>query len=272
LFFSPGYNSPLVCIAPFIFTIHDLNHIDCPENSSPIKRLYYASILKRACRRAARILTVSEFSRERILAWSGVSPEKVVNVRCGVDPEYNPHAAPYELPFPYLLCVSNRRRHKNEFRQIEAFAKSGLSKQIKLVFTGNPTTEIVDCIERNHVTQSIHFVGHVLDAQLPSLYGSAMALMFVSLYEGFGLPVLEAMACGTPVVTANTSSLPEIAGDAALLVDPTSVEQIAAAIYRITSDDSLRERLKTRGLERAAGFPWKITEDKVHECVVDITR
>jgi glycosyltransferase involved in cell wall biosynthesis len=252
--------------------MHDLNHLDRKENSSPLKRLYYATIVMRASHCASKILTVSEFSRGRIIDWFGLSPEKVVNVRCGVAPEYYPEVAPYELPFPYLLCVSNRRLHKNEFRQVEAFAKSGLSEQIKLVFTGEPTAELANCIDRNHVTQSVHFVGRVPEARLPSLYRSAEALVFASLYEGFGLPVLEALACGTPVVTSNTTSLPEVAGDAALLVDPTSVEQIATAIKIIICDDSLRQELRGRGLKQAARFPWTATAAKVQEILAGITR
>src|SRR5258705_194431 len=119
LFFSPGYNSPLFCAAPFVFTIHDLSHIYCPENSSPLIRLYYGTVLKRACYRAVSILTVSEFTRMQIVDWSGVSPEKVFNVRCGVDPEYQPGDCSWGPSPSYLLCVSNRKRHKNEFRVVE---------------------------------------------------------------------------------------------------------------------------------------------------------
>lgn len=265
LFFSPGYNSPLFCAAPFIFTIHDLNHIDRPENSSPLKRLYYATILKRSCHRAARILTVSEFSRTRIVDWSGVSPEKVLNVSCGVDPDYNPEVAPYKIPFSYLLCVSNRKPHKNELRTVEAFARAGLDPEMRLVFTGRPTVELAAVIERFHMTQRVHFVGVVPDAELPSLYHSAEALVFASLYEGFGLPVLEAMACGTPVVTSNTSALPEVAGDATLLVDPTSMEDIAAAMRQIVENVSLRQQLRERGLTQAARFSWAATSSRVRE-------
>ncbi len=131
LFFSPGYNSPLFCPAPFIFTIHDLSHVYCPENSSPLIRLYYAAVLKRACHRARQIITVSEFTRKQIVEWSGVPQEKVFNVGCGVDPAYSPEGGSYPLPFPYLLCVSNRKPHKNEFRILEAFAQSGLAGEAR---------------------------------------------------------------------------------------------------------------------------------------------
>lgn len=265
LFFSPGYNTPLFCASPFVFTICDLTHVYCPVNRSPLIRLYYATVLKRACHRAASILTISEFTRTQIVAWSGVPPEKVFNVRCGVDPAYHPGDDSYGLLFPYLLCVSNRKRHKNEFRVVEAFARAGLDAGIRLVFTGQPTAEIAACIERHHVTPRVYFMGLVPEAKLPSLYRGAEALVFPSLYEGFGLPLLEAMACGTPVLTSNTTALPEVAGDAALLVDPTSVEQIAGAMEQIVSDTSLRRQLREKGLTRAAQFSWESTVARVHE-------
>lgn len=263
LFFSPGYNTPLWCQAPFVFTIHDLSHIYCPENSSPRIRLYYAAILKRACYRAAGILTVSEFTRSQIVEWSGVAPEKVVNVGCGVDPAYSARGGWHALSFPYLLCVSNRKRHKNEFRTVEAFAKSGLATDMHLVFTGHPTSELANYIAQQGVTSKVYFAGRVLEAKLPSLYRGAQALVFPSLYEGFGLPVLEAMACGTPVVTSSVAAMPEIAGKAALLVDPTSVDQIAQAMVRIVDDSSLRRELRETGLARSAQFSWEKTADKV---------
>jgi glycosyltransferase involved in cell wall biosynthesis len=265
LFFSPGYNSPLFCPSPFVFTIHDLSHIYCVENSSPFIQIYYATIMKRACRRAANILTVSEFTRTQIMDWAGVSPEKVCNVSCGVDPNYRPAGDSYGLPFPYLLCVTNRKRHKNEFRSVEAFARSGLAAEIRLVFTGNSTGDLAGCIERCNVVSSVHFTGPVPEAKLPSLYRGAQALIFPSLYEGFGLPLVEAMACGTPVVTSNIAAMPETAGDAALLVDPTSVEQISAAMKRIVGDTPLRNELRKRGMARAAEFSWDETAARVHE-------
>lgn len=270
LFFSPGYNCPLFCGSPFIFTLHDLNHIDRRENSSSLKRFYYAAVLKKACHRAASILTVSEFSRGRIIEWSGVDPEKVVNVGCGVDSDYHPGVELYNFPFPYLLCVSNRKRHKNEFRIVESFAKARISGEMRLVFTGRPTAELAHCMEQFQVSQRVQFVGMVPDTQLPSLYRSAEALVFPSLYEGFGLPVLEAMACGTPVVTATSSALPEVAGDAALLVEPTSVEQITEAIQRIVSDRSLREELHRKGLAQAAKYSWVSTIARVHGIISGI--
>jgi glycosyltransferase involved in cell wall biosynthesis len=263
LFFSPAYNPPLDCPGAFVITLHDLNHLDRRENSSPLKRLYYASIVRRACHLAAHVFTVSEFSRERIIQWSGVSPDKVVNVRCGIGPEFSPNVDPYCLPYPYILCVSNRKRHKNELRQIEAFAAADVPGDMRLLFTGEPTAELMNCILHHHVSPRVRFLGNVPEADLPSLYRSAEALLFVSLYEGFGLPVLEAMASGTPVVTSNTSALPETAGGAALLVEPTVVDQIARAIERVIRETPLRSQLREMGLQRAKEFSWISTVSKV---------
>jgi glycosyltransferase involved in cell wall biosynthesis len=270
LFFSPGYNSPLFCRGPFLFTIHDLSHIYCPENRSPAIRLYYATVMRRACRAAAGIFTVSEFTRGQTVEWSGVAPEKVLNVGCGVDAAYCPVGDSYGLPFPYLLCVSNRKRHKNEFRVVEAFGKSGLGGRMRLVFTGETTPELARCAERHQVTAAVHFAGKIPEEKLPSLYRGAEALVFPSLYEGFGLPLLEAMACGTPAVTSNVTGMPEVAGDAALLVDPTSVEQIAEAMDRIVGDTRLRQTLRERGIARAAQFSWETTVARLRERLSEV--
>lgn len=266
LFFSPGYNAPLFCPSAFVFTIHDLSHVYCAENTSPLIRLYYGTVAKRACYRAAAILTVSEFTRSQILAWSGIRADKVIHVSCGVEASYCPEGDTYGLRFPYLLCVSNRKPHKNEFRLVKALARSRVH-EMHLVFTGEPEPEIMKCIEQQRVKERVHFTGIVPEAKLPALYRGANALVFPSLYEGFGLPVLEAMACGTPIVTANTTAMPEVAGDAALLVDPRSVEQIAHAIEQVVNDNSLRLCLREKGVARAAQFSWDRTRERVNEAL-----
>jgi len=265
LFFSPGYNTPLYGSVRFVFTIHDLSHVYCPENTSPLIRLYYSTIMKRACHRAAGIFTVSEFTRRQIIEWADVTGEKVQNVGCGVDIAYGPAGSTYGFSFPYLLCVSNRKRHKNEFRTVEAFARSGLAHKVHLVFTGNPSRELREHIGHHSLDASVHFAGVVPEAKLPALYRGALALVFVSLYEGFGLPILEAMACGVPVVTSNVTAMPEVAGDAALLVDPKSVEQIAETMMQIVGDDSMRRQLREKGLDRVARFSWSKTAGRVRE-------
>jgi glycosyltransferase involved in cell wall biosynthesis len=270
VFFSPGFNAPFFSRSPFVFTVHDLNHIDRPENSSAAKRLYYSLILKRACRQAAHVLTVSDFSRTRIAEWSGLPLERVTNVGNGVDRAFNSGVEHYTPGYPYLFCVGNRKLHKNELRTIEAFSAANVPQQMRLIFSGNPTAELVAKIENAGMSGRIVFAGQIPESQLPSYYRGAVALLFPSLYEGFGLPVIEAMACGTPVITSNTTSLPEVAGDAALLVTPESVEEIASAIRKLLSDTGLQEHLRTRGYQQAAKFTWERTYAKTIEVLSSV--
>jgi glycosyltransferase involved in cell wall biosynthesis len=270
LFFSPGYNAPVHCRAPFIFTVHDLNHLDRPENSSALKRLYYDTVIRSGCRRAARILTVSEFSRGRIAEWSGVDQGKIINVFSGVGKQYHPGVEPARIDGEYVLCVSNRKAHKNDMRLVEAFALAALG-DVKLLFTGHPTPALAARISQLGLGGRVLFAGEVPGSELPGLYRGAVATAVVSLYEGFSLPLVESMACGTPVVASNCTALPETAGGAALLVDPFSVEEIAAGLRRVVGEPSLREVLRARGLARAAEFPWERTAELVRAVLDDVS-
>jgi len=254
--FSPGYNAPLFVVRPFIFTILDLNHIDRPENSSFLKRMYYHYVMRRAAHNAFKVLTISEFSRQRIIDWAGIDPFRVVNVGCGVDSQYTPNGTSFAADFPYLLCVSNRKAHKNEPRVIAAFAKANISTDIRLLFTGNISDHMYLLCQQLGVEKRVVFLGRFPEQDLPGLYRGALALLFPSLYEGFGLPVVEAMACGTPVLTSNVTSLPEVAGDAAILVDPISIDEITRAIEKLCNDRELRKVLASKGLIQAAKFSW----------------
>lgn len=265
--FLPGYIPPLFSSVPFVFTIHDLNHVDRPENSSWLKKLFYRYIIWGGCQRASLVFTVSEFSKQRIVAWAGISPDKVVNVGNGVDESFHIDVPPWLPGFPYVLCVSNRKLHKNERRLVLAFASAKIDPSIRLVFTGDATAELLALCGDLGIVERVHFAGRVSEAALPQLYRGAICLAFPSLYEGFGLPVIEAMACGTPVITSNTTSLPEVAGGAALLVDPESVTEIQKAIERLAKDQSLRQTLRQSGLEQAQRFSWNETARKAGEAL-----
>lgn len=263
--FSPGYNAPLFLLRPYVFIIHDLNHIDRAENSSFLKRIYYKVVMRRACHNATAILTVSEYSKRRIVEWSNVNPARVVNVGSGVDQAYSDSGDVHLPGYSYLFCVSNRRAHKNEQRILEAFAGANLNTSIRLVLTGLPTDALRSLAERLGVADRLVFAGRVPECDLPSYYRGAIALVFPSLYEGFGLPVIEAMACGTPVLTSNTTSLPEAAGTAALLVDPLSVADISQGMERLCKDAGFRRFLINAGFQQARKFSWDRVTDKVKE-------
>lgn len=263
LVISPGYNAPLLTVRPYIFIIHDLNHLDFPLNSSFFKQLYYKIILRRACRKALRVLTVSEFSRQRIIQWSGVSESQVVNIGNGVDECFNPNVASYEPGYQYYLCVSNRKPHKNEDRLLDAFATSHIDSNIRLIFTGIINENMASKCRTLGIENRVVFLGRVSEYDLPGLYKGAIALLFPSLYEGFGLPVIEAMACGTPVLTSNSTSLSEVAGNAGLLVNPESAHEISHGIESLYKDEELRNLLCARGLLRARLFRWETVVSRV---------
>ncbi|MEY8785915.1 glycosyltransferase family 4 protein [Citrobacter freundii] len=227
------------------------------DNSSFFKKLFYKFIIKRGCHQAYKIFTVSNFSKERIAEWSRVEPGKIVTVYNGVSEEFNIDVQPMDLGYEYLLCVGNRKTHKNESRVLSAFAKADIDPSIKLVFSGNPSSDLEKLIVQYGISERVNFLGFVSESDLPSLYKGSLGLVFPSLYEGFGLPVVEAMACGVPVLTSTTSSLPEVAGDAAILVDPVSVCAISDGITKLVNDTELREHLVHEGLLRAKKFSWK---------------
>jgi glycosyltransferase involved in cell wall biosynthesis len=207
-FLSPGYNAPLSIKGRMIFTIHDLNHIDVTANRSLPKWLYYETCIKHGIKKSTHVLTVSNFSRQRIIEWSGCQPEKVINVGNGVDSAFHPSSTSWQSGYRYFLCIGNRRPHKNEERLLQAFAAANLPTDIRLVFSGEATPSLLQLATTLRVGERLVFRGRVPETELPTLYRGAIALLFPSLYEGFGLPVIEAMACATPVMKSNTTSLP----------------------------------------------------------------
>ncbi|WP_213991159.1 glycosyltransferase family 1 protein [Sodalis sp. dw_96] len=268
--FFPGYIPPFFSSKPYAFTIHDLNHLDRPENSSILKKLFYNLFIKRGCKKAQLIFTVSDFSRQKIISWAGIDPNKIVNVGNGVSPAFNLKVTLHRFEYDYVLCVSNRKIHKNEQRTICAFVEANLPNGIKLVFTGEKTEELELLINELDAEDKVVFTGFVKEDELPALYKGALVLIFVSLYEGFGLPVIEAMACGTPVITSNTSSLPEIAGDAAILVDPEDTKEIALSLNRVIDDDVLRATMIKKGIKQAEKFTWDITAKKIETSIEQV--
>lgn len=269
-YFSPGFNPPLASPVPVVFTIHDLIHLKVPSESSPLRRLYYRAVVRPAARRAWRVLTVSEHSRRDILAWCGVEPECVRVVGNGLSGAFSTAGPTQERACPFLLHVGRRTSHKNIDGLLAAFARSRARHEVELVFTGAADEATVLQARALGVEQRIAFAGRVGDEELAALYRGARALVFPSFYEGFGLPVVEAMGCGTPVITASTTSMAEVAGEGnALLVEPTDADALAQAIDRIVADAPLRELLSQRGIARAESFRWEHVAERVSEALAD---
>ncbi len=254
-----------------VVTVHDAFPYTCPRTSTRLDWLVYHAWLPYALPAADAIITDSEQSREDIVKYLPVSPEHVTVVPLAADRRFRPVEAAavepilqsYDVAQPYILYVGALESRKNLPRLLEAYALlRAWSERWRLVIVGArkwKSSPILDTVQRLGLEPHVTFTGYVADEDLPALYTGADLFAFPSLYEGFGLPVLEAMACGTPVVTSNTSSLPEVVGDAALLVDPYDVEAMASAMRQVLEDPALAQALRQRGLARAATFSWERT-------------
>jgi glycosyltransferase involved in cell wall biosynthesis len=266
LYHYPHFDVPLGGPRPILITVHDLKYVRHPELLRNWARAAYLRwMMRRGTRAAAGIIAVSEATRADVCELMRIPPERVFPV----------HEASGSLPIPdpqglarlglepgYFLFVGERRPHKNLARLIEAYARlRGRAAAVPpLVVVGHPWSadrSAEQAIERHRLAPSVRLLDRVADGELAALYGGARAMVLPSLYEGFGIPLLEAMGAGTPVVTSNVSSMPEIAGDAALLVDPFDVESIAGAMARLLEDQVLARRLAARGRERAKQFSWE---------------
>lgn len=268
-FFSPGYNAPLFFLDRTIITIHDLNHIDLNYNSSFLKKIYYKFVLKRACKKSALIFTVSEFSKRRIQEWASIPLDKIKVVGNGVSDDFKPIGNVYNNNLePYLLIVGNRKKHKNEQKAISAFFQADIPKKYQLLIVGDETEELNHIIKEDGSTVRVKFLGRVSNSELASLYRGAECLLFPSLYEGFGLPVIESMACGTPVITSNVTSLPEIAGDAAVIISPESVDEIKKAIERVIAmDHTAKDTMIKKGYAQVLNYSWEKTRAIVEKSI-----
>lgn len=267
LLWSPNNTGPLA-VSRQVCTIHDLIPLDHPEWFNSRFAAWYEWLLPRLAKKVRHIIAISQFTKRRIVERLGIPPEKITAVLNGVDARFSPRP-PQEVEAvrrslgisspAYLLCVGSLEPRKNLQRLLQAWAmaQAWLPDEMELVVAGAKGSSLVfETASLGPVPPRVRFAGYVADEQLPSLYAGALALVYPSLYEGFGLPPLEAMACGTPVVTSNTSSLPEVVGDAAILVDPENVDSIADGIFRVLSSATLRYTMRQRGLERAREITW----------------
>lgn len=254
VFWNPGFIPALWSRVPQVVTVHDLTHL---HFYTKLHKIYYGLCFKPLYRRCSAVVCVSEYTRTEFLEWSGMDPARVHVVLNGVGPEYAQNTETLNLPYRYVLYPGNQRGYKNLDRLLEAYAASTLrSRDIHLALTGNPNEAFLARAQQLGVASHVHFLGRLPDADLPRVYKGALAVAFVSLYEGFGLPIVEGMASGTPVLTSNVSAMPEVAGDAALVVDPYSVLAITKGLDHITGDESLRGELIARGHERVRAFDW----------------
>ena len=255
---------------PTVMVIHDIAHVHYPEQIPASALRFYQKYLLRYLRRAEKVVTVSEFCRQDIHQHYQI-PLGKITVACNApSPAFQPLPASEKEQIKqtftqgedYFFYLGALHPRKNIVRLLEAFAlfKQASSSPVKLLIAGRfawQTSEIKAAYESSPVKAAIHFLGYVSDEELPRLVASALALTYVSLFEGFGVPLLEAMQAKVPVLTSSVSSLPEVAGDAALLVDPTDVSAIAAGMRRLFEEEDLRNTLIEKGTQRVQEYSWE---------------
>lgn len=283
ILWSPGNMGPLL-LDNQVITIHDLAVFVHPEGFNRYFVWWYRFSLPRLVHRARRVLTVSNFSKTEFIRLLGIAAEKIAVTYLGFDgkfdfnniQELSPELSQLKLPKRYVLSVASLAPNKNLYGLIRAWTvlKQKISEDVCLVLVGGMPRTLagIELDPSKLKKDGIYVLGYVDDELLPYLYKGAEVFVFVSLYEGFGLPPLEAMACGTPVVVSKAASLPEVVGDAGVYVDPYNVDDIAHGIHKVLSDSNLREELRRKGLERAKLFSWPKTAQETLAVFEEVLR
>jgi glycosyltransferase involved in cell wall biosynthesis len=281
------YVAPPICPCPVVATIHDLSFEHLPQLYTPRERWLFKLAIGYTARRAARILTVSEYSARDLLATYRLPPERVVVTPEGVSALFAPVRDParlqavrrrYGIAREYILSVGSLQPRKNLVRLIRAYVNLRRRDEEwdhQLVIVGKKGwlyQDIFRAARQSPFGEDILFTGYVPEEDLPALYSGATVFVYPSLFEGFGLPVLEAMACGVPVITSNSSSLPEVVGEAALLVDPYDERALEVALQNVVWNAELRRELSERGMRRARHFSWTRTAELTLRVYEDVVR
>ena len=268
-----SYTAPPICPCATVVTVHDIAYEFFPEFFSLRDRLLLSHTVPFSCRRASRIIAVSEQTKQDLIQRYGLSSEKIRVVYEAAEERFSPEISTEDMTRVrrkyadgqhYILALGNIQPRKNLDRLVDAFATlvadGVIGNDLSLVIAGQSQwhgSDIYQHVERKGLAKHVHFPGYMPDEDLPALYRGAEVFVFPSLYEGFGLPPLEAMACGTPVICSNASSLPEVVGGAAILFDPTDTDALAQALHHVLVDEPRRRELALAGLERASLFSWE---------------
>ncbi|MCG3167028.1 MAG: D-inositol-3-phosphate glycosyltransferase [Bacteroidia bacterium] len=279
VFLSPDGYLSLSTDVPQIPVIHDLNFEHYPQDLPFLYSKYYRHYFPKYAHKAARIATVSEFSKNDIVLQYGIDAAQIDVVYNGCNENFKPVSAEvkeqtkikFSKACPYLVYVGAQHQRKNLqnlFRAFDEYKKEG--SNYKLLISGQKkwwTSEMEDAFAGMQYKDDVVFTGRLSEEDLVNVLASSEALVYVSYFEGFGIPVVEAMRCNVPVICANSTSLPEVAGRAALLVNPFAVSEIAVAMKKVTTDEQLRNRLTQEGQEQSKQFTWDATAQKLWQCI-----
>ncbi len=271
LYHAMAFVAPLYLPAPMVVTVYDLTFMRYPERLTTARRLYLRMFTALTCRRAKRILAISQSTADDLTNLLGIPAEKIDVTPLGYDTDrFYPHSQEeidafrtlHDLPERFWLFVGTLEPRKNLVTLLNAYAKLPPQEQVPLILGGGKgwmVDDIFATIERHGLSDRVSHIGFIPTADLPLWYNSADLFVYPSVFEGFGLPVLEAMACGTPVITSNVSSLPEVAGTAGLTLPPDDVSAWTDALSRAYHNMSWRETARQEGLDRAQHFTWERT-------------
>ena len=279
LFHAPSFVAPIFCPSPMLMTIHDLNHLVLPQFYTPLHLFYYHTFVKSCIERSRYILTVSNFSKAEIVRNLSVEPKKVFVTYNGVSGRYNLVKDEkwvdyirdiYELPKEFIFCLTNNKPHKNVHQLVRAYCFSNV--KLPLVLASECDPRIINLAESFGKKHLIYFSKFIAEEHLPSVYSMTRVFVYPSTYEGFGLPPLEALSCGAPVVVAKSASLPEVVGEHAIFMDPFDYLSIAKALETALSftENKDHEELQAKRMGYARKFSWedmaKKTLDIYHLC------
>ncbi len=277
LYHGLAFVAPLRAPCPTVITVHDLSFITRPQTHKRFNRIYLALFTRLSCRRAQRVITVSEWTKRDVVNLLGVDPARVDAIPLGVNPRFHPLPMPEVSAFQQanhigaqtIFFLGSLEPRKNLLALIEAFHEVlARTPQAELIVGGSLGWKYAPLFERVRtlgLEGKVRFLGPVAAEDLPRWYNACTVFAYPSLYEGFGLPALEAMACGTPVVTSNVTSLPEVVGEAAISVSPTDTHALAQGLGRVLADEDLRLSMREQGLRRAGMFTWQRTAERTLE-------
>jgi len=261
-------------VVPSVVMIHDISFVSFPQGFKKHEQWIYAGLIEQVAKRSRHIVTVSEFSKRDMIERWKIPGEKITVTYDGLDDCYRPASGKNQEmkgeETPYILYVGNLHPRKNLVRLLKAFVllkeETKLRHRLKIVGQAAWMFEdIFEAVRRHRLEEAVDFTGYVSQEELIRLYQQATVTVYPSLFEGFGLPVLEAMGCGSPVVTSKTTSIPEVAGEACVLVNPESVEDIAGAMEKVLVSEKLQAELREKGLRQSEKFTWKQMADKTLE-------
>jgi glycosyltransferase involved in cell wall biosynthesis len=273
LLWSPASTGP-ICVRNQVVTVHDIAPIDCPEGYSPCFRRWYGRQWRLLLPRVRAIISVSEFTKQRLIETFGLAGDSIHVTPLGVDhdrffpqPPDRVEALRRKLSLPenFAVFVGALSARKNIVRLLEAWSQCQQSGFALIIAGGGGPNHVLAGTNAPTLPPNARLLGRIDDADLPTLLTAAGAFVYPSLYEGFGLPPLEAMACGTPCLVANGTAIPEVTADAALRVDPLDVADIARGLTKILGDAALRRELRAKGLQHAAGYTWDKTAAKTYQ-------